>query len=72
MNAITIAPDLEKLATKWAQSNGQTLDAFVEEALARRIEDFEDIAAAEEALKDYDASTNVSLAELRRELGLED
>jgi RHH-type transcriptional regulator, rel operon repressor / antitoxin RelB len=71
MNAITIKPDLEKDAVKWAAASGQTLDAFVETAIARLVEDLEDIAAAEEALKDYDPAKNVSLEQLRRELGLD-
>ncbi len=71
MNAITIKPALEKDAAKWAEASGQTLDAFVEQAIARLIEELEDIAAAEEALKDYDPSTNVSLDEVMRRLGLD-
>lgn len=71
MNAITIKPALERDAAKWAEHNGLSLDAFIEQAIARLIEDFQDIAAAEEALKDYDPSTNVSLEQLRRELGLD-
>lgn len=72
MNAITIKPELERDAAKWARLSGQTLDAFVERAVARLIDDFEDIAAAEGVLRDYDPSTNVSLDEVMRRLGLED
>ena len=39
---------------------------------ARLVEDFEDIAAVEEALGNYDPSTNVSLDEVIRRLGMDD
>ena len=72
MLAINLEPELEKLAREAAERNGHSLDAFVSEAIQRMIEDVEDIAAAEEILRDYDPSTNVSLEEVRRRLGLED
>lgn len=70
MLAINLEPELEKHFAELAKRNGQTVDFFARRAIERMIEDLEDIASAEEALRDYDPSQNVTLAELRRELGL--
>ena len=71
MIAISLKPELEKLVIDFAERKGYSLDSFVSEALERLIEDFEDIAAAEEVLRDYDPSKNVSLDEVKRRLGLD-
>ena len=71
MRAVNITPIIERKALELAERNGVTLDALLEEALVRLLEDEEDVAAAEEALRDYDPSTNVSLAEVKRRLGLD-
>lgn len=72
MLAIKLEPELEKHVIELAERSGYTLDSFVREAIERLIEDLEDIAAAEEVLRDYDPSKNVSLEEVKRRLGLED
>ena len=71
MRAVNITPIIERKALELAERNGVTLDALLEEALVRLLEDEEDIAAAEVALRDYDPTTNVSLAEVKRRLGLD-
>ena len=71
MRAVNITPIIERKALELAERNGVTLDALLEEALVRLLEDEEDVAAAEEALRDYDPSTNVPLAEVKRRLGLD-
>ncbi len=72
MLAINLEPELEKLLIDTAERSGQSLDSFVREAIERMIEDIEDFAVAEDALRDYDPSTNVSLAEVKQRLGLGD
>ena len=72
MRAVNITPVIERKALELAERNGVTLDALLEEALVRLLEDEEDVAAAEEALRDYDPTKNVSLAEVKRRLGLDD
>ena len=71
MLAINLKPELEKLVIDYAERQGCTLDSFVSEALERLIEDFQDLAAVEAVLRDYDPSRNVSLEDVKRRLGLE-
>lgn len=72
MLAINLEPELERHLASLAERNGQTLDNLLHRAVERLIEDLEDLAAVEAAMKDYDPANNVSLEEVRRELGLED
>jgi predicted DNA-binding protein len=71
MLAINLEPELEKQIVELAERNGYSLDAFVQEAIARLVEDMGDAAKAEEILREYDPSTNVSLEDVKRRLGLE-
>ena len=71
MLSINLEPELERHLADLARRNGRPVDFLLQKAVERLIEDLEDIAAAEEALKDYDPSQNISLEELRRELGLD-
>ena len=50
---------------------GISFDAVVEEGLVRLLEDEIDYAAVEEALRDYDPSKNISMEQMRRQLGLD-
>lgn len=72
MLAINLKPELEKLVLDYAERNGQSPDAFVREAIARMIEEMEDIAALEQALSDPDHGKTISHDQMKRELGLED
>lgn len=71
MTAMNIAPVIERKALALAAKQGVSLDTLIEEALVRLLEDEQDIAAAEEALRDYDPSKNISHEQMRRELGLD-
>lgn len=71
MTDMNITPIIERKALELAAKQGVTLDALIEEALVRLLEDEQDIAAAEEALRDYDPSKNISMEQMRRELGLD-
>ena len=71
MTAMNITPVIERKALALAEKQGLSLDALIEEALVRLIEDEEDMAAAEVALTDYDPSKNISHEQMRRELGLD-
>ena len=72
MTDMNIHPVIERKALALAAKQGVPLDKLIEEALVRLLEDEHDIAAAEEALRDYDPSTNVPLGEVKRRLGLGD
>lgn len=71
MLAINLEPELERQLAELASRNGKSVDEVVLRAIERLVEDLRDIALAEEALKDYNPAQNVSLEELRRELGLD-
>lgn len=72
MTDMNIHPVIERKALALAAKQGVPLDKLIEEALVRMLEDEHDIAAAEEALRDYDPSKNVPLDEVMKRLGLED
>ena len=71
MTVMKIAPIIERKALALAAKQGVSLDTLIEEALVRLLEDEQDLAAVEEALRDYDPSQNVSHEQMRRELGLD-
>lgn len=71
MTDMNIHPVIERKALALAAKQGVPLDKLIEEALVRMLEDEHDIAAAEEALRDYDPSQNISAEQMRRELGLD-
>lgn len=72
MTVMNITPAIERKALALAEKQGMSLDALIEEALVRMLEDEHDIAAAEDVLRDYDPSTNVPFDEVKRRLGLDD
>ncbi|MEQ1552451.1 DUF6290 family protein [Sphingorhabdus sp.] len=72
MLAVRLEPELEGRLAAAAQIAGRTKSAFAREAIARFIEDLEDIAAAEAALRTHDPDKTITLAQLRQELGLDD
>lgn len=69
---VQLDPDTEKDLAFWAKRKGQTMDDIAIEAIREKIEELEDIALLEDALKDYDPSKNISMEQMRRELGLDD
>jgi len=71
MLAIRLDPDLEARLAAVAKRTGRSKSYYAREALREKIEELEDIAAAEEALRNYDSSTNVTLAAVKRRLGLD-
>jgi RHH-type transcriptional regulator, rel operon repressor / antitoxin RelB len=71
MLAINLEPELEKLLINTAERSGLSLDSFVREAIERMIEDQEDIALLEEALRDPGHGETISSEQMKRELGLD-
>ena len=72
MLAVRLDPDLEARLDAVAKQTGRSKSHYVREALLEKIEELEDIALLEEALKTYHPTTNRRLDEVMRELGLED
>lgn len=71
MLTVRLDPDLEARLTAVAKRTGRSKSHYVREALIEKIEELEDIALLEEALKSYDPGQNKSLDEVMRDLGLE-
>ena len=72
MLALRLDDELEKRVADLATRQGRNKSALVREALNRYMEDQEDIEMAEAVLKNQSGKPTYSLAEVRRELGLED
>ena len=71
MRAVNITPIIERKALELAERNGVTLDALLEEALVRLLEDEDDIRLAETALRESDPAKTISHEQMRRKLGLD-
>lgn len=71
MLAVRLDPDLEARLTAVAKQTGRSKSHYVRQAILEKIEELEDIALLEEALKTYDPSQNISMEQMRRELGLD-
>ena len=72
MLALRLDDELEKRVADLATRQGRNKSALVREALIRYMEDQEDIEMAQAVLKNQSGKPTYSLAEVRRELGLED
>ena len=72
MLALRLDDELEKRIADLATRQGRNKSALVREALIRYMEDQEDIEMAEAVLRTQSGKPTYSLAEVRRELGLED
>lgn len=72
MLAFRLDPDLESRLAAVSKRTGRSKSFYAREALREKIEELEDIALLEEALRDPDLGKRVTLDELVREFGLED
>lgn len=72
MLAVRLDPELEARLAAVAKRSGRSKSYYARQAIEEKIEELEDIADAEEILRTYDPAKNVSLAEVRRRLGLDD
>ena len=71
MLAVRLDPDLEARLEAVARRTGRSKSFYAREALREKIEELEDIALLEEALRHPDAGKTISLEEMKRELGLD-
>jgi RHH-type transcriptional regulator, rel operon repressor / antitoxin RelB len=71
MLAVRLDPDLEARLTEVARRTGRSKSYYLREALREKIEEMEDIALLEEALRDPDAGKTSSLDEVVKRLGLD-
>lgn len=71
MLAVRLDPELEARFDAVAKRTGRSKSHYVREALIEKIEELEDIALLEEALRDPEAGKTISHERMRRELGLD-
>jgi RHH-type transcriptional regulator, rel operon repressor / antitoxin RelB len=71
MLAVRLDADLEARLNQVVKRTGRSKSYYLREALREKIEELEDIALLEEALKTYDPSKTISMEQMKRELGLD-
>ena len=71
MLAVRLDPELEARFNAVAKRTGRSKSYYTREALREKIEELEDIALLEEALRDPVAGKRYSLEEVIRDLGLD-
>ncbi|HEU4651643.1 MAG TPA: DUF6290 family protein [Croceibacterium sp.] len=71
MLAVRLDPDLEARLAAVAKRTGRSKSYYARQAIEEKIEELEDIALLEEALRDPDAGRTISLEQMKRELGLD-
>ena len=73
MLTIQLPEDIEQRATAAAKASGMSVEALALDAILERLEDIEDIAAAEAALARIEAGEKtIPLAEIIAKYGLAD
>ena len=71
MLAVRLDPDLESRLSAVAKRTGRSKSFYARQAILEKIEELEDIALLEEALRDPDAGQRISHGQMMRELGLD-
>lgn len=71
MLAVRLDPDLESRLSAVAKRTGRSKSFYARQAILEKIEELEDIALLEEALRDPDAGQRISHDQMMRELGLD-
>ena len=71
MLAVRLDADLEARLGAVAKRTGRSKSHYARQAILEKIEEFEDIALLEEALRDPDAGQRISHEQMMRELGLD-
>lgn len=71
MLAVRLDPDLEARLSAVAKRTGRSKSYYARQALIEKIEELEDIALLEEALRDPDAGQRISHEQMMREVGLD-
>lgn len=71
MLAVRLDPDLEARLNAVSKRMGRSKSHLMREALREWIEEWEDLALLEQALRNPEPGENITLEELKRELGLD-
>ena len=71
MLAVRLDPELESRLSAVAKRTGRSKSYYARQAIVEKIEELEDIALLEEALRDPDAGQRISHEQMMRELGLD-
>jgi RHH-type rel operon transcriptional repressor/antitoxin RelB len=71
MLALRLHPDTEKRLAELAALTGRTKSFYAREAIARYLEDLEDVYLAEQRLKEFREEDAIPLSEVKKQLGLD-
>ncbi|WP_066481023.1 MULTISPECIES: type II toxin-antitoxin system RelB family antitoxin [unclassified Sphingomonas] len=72
MLAVRIDAETEKRLAALAEKTGRTKTFYAREAILAHLDDLEDFYLAEERMRDFRAEDAIPLADLKRDLGLDD
>ena len=72
MLAVRLTKDVEDRLERLAARTGRTKTFYAREAIEAHLDDLEDFTLAEERLKDFRAVDAIPLAEVKKQLGLDD
>lgn len=72
MLAVRIDPETERRLTALAEKTGRTKTFYAREAILAHLDDLEDFYLAEARMRDFRAEDAIPLADLKRDLDLDD
>ncbi len=72
MLALRIDPETEGRLAALAEKTGRTKTFYAREAILAHLDDLEDFYLAEERMRDFRAEEAIPVADLKRDLGLDD
>lgn len=72
MLAVRIDAETEKRLAALAEKTGRTKTFYARQAILAHLDDLEDFYLAEERMRDFRAEDAIPLADLKRDLGLDD
>lgn len=70
--AVRLTAEMERRLEALAARTGRTKTFYAREAIEAHLDDLEDFYLAEERMKDFRCKDAIPLAELKRDLGLDD
>lgn len=72
MLAVRLTPELENRLDALAARTGRTKTFYAREAIEAHLDDLEDFYLAEERMREFRSEDAIPLADLKRDLGLDD
>lgn len=72
MLAVQLSAEMERRLEALAERTGRTKTFYAREAIEAHLDDLEDFYLAEERMKDFRVGDAIPLADVKRDLGLDD